>query len=219
MIKNKSWFTLIEILISMTIIIILWVYSFSWLHKSFLNKIPENEFSLFLDKLSTLDENIWKLHNDYTLDIIQKPFYIYTINSLWKDNTQSISFDETSFSWTVTTTASGTYSFFVYKDNVHITSSTWETLDFYFVDPGSYQVQTMIWWEFLNPLFVEYFSQIDKENLISFDQSDIGTWITLQNLFWQNRKIYWLDWTTISDKVGLWFRTDQGKFFTWYLQP
>ena len=203
--KNMKAFTLIELLIVISIITII---SASWVFY-FLDFVYEQEIGQKLtiveDNLSDLDKNI-KNYNifDYELHLNTSTgsrWYITYINNFDLPYNQVINFDSRTWSGKISTnwTALETWNIKSYQDEkllINTSTGADELLNFDYNKEQYYKIVSTFTWIVLNEIDINYFSEdnLYPENnklleLISINSNEDKSWtnyssIVISNLWW-----------------------------------
>lgn len=114
--KSQYGFTLSELIVVISIISIIsiiWVFSFisNGQKQDFIRQLSTIE-----NTLSFLDTSVWKNITDYSLSFYTGAYYSLSVNELYKDAIQKLSFSWNQITLSNTTTQTGIYQIFVYKD-------------------------------------------------------------------------------------------------------
>lgn len=203
--KNKFWFTFVELVVVIAIIWIIWIWGFSSFFSNEQKRTFSQELSMITQKISDLDNNIWKDISDYKLEFFKdKDFYLISTNSDYKTNLQNINFD--SYTWTIKndSDSSSYYQLNIYKNNKivddFVLAWTW-SLKYNFSDKWDYLIKWILGWKELNNIYIKFFPWEDWTYLKYIENS--LTWVIIKNNFSWNKQIIW-NWNNI-DKIDLLF--------------
>jgi prepilin-type N-terminal cleavage/methylation domain-containing protein len=228
---NKVWFSLVELMVVVTIISIISA-SWSMYFYSFLNnkEIQDKIYSLNRD-IDELDYSIW-LYKILDYEII-----INTTNFLWyyyyTNNYDSIkkqvltSIDFSSWIWVITTNDIFPWlpmSFRIYGNDKMIEKNTLNSIDSYTWTFNKFiynKVSSTIWTGILNDININYFWEENllknDDNflkLVSINTKEDKTWVSLSNLVikntWKWKEVFW-DWTKYNE-VYLFFSKQWNKW-------
>lgn len=231
---NNKWFTLVELLVVITIISIItstWV----WYFGGFLDKQQLNsELLTFSDKIRELDYKVKRreifdyklnlsLHNSWSL------LYTYYENIYDTEFKQELKIDNFSWSWELT---SNWWGLDIWQSNLYISDKlfreeffTWTWKDLFMYDSyAKYYIGWYLSWEVINDITVNYFSETNldrvKEDYLILakiteyeNQSGASyTWISIENI---NNKKYVKDhnWVIINTDIYLFFERNSSDNF------
>ena len=208
--KNKDWFTLIELLIVVTIIAIMWVFSFL----SFGNFFDKYEYSSYQKRIDNyLDIEDFNIKNNanssYEITFSSgSTGYIVSKNFFKATNLVSLNnFDFSTLSWSFSTSA----IWDIYYNNDYW---NWNVVTSYF--SGSSQIslrQDYNWSSKINMLFTLNGTNLNNYDIVFFE-SDILRWdsvtsisslsgaslydkVIYRNILWK-KEILW-DWVPIDE--------------------
>ncbi len=191
----KKGFTLVEIMVVITLITLLttvWVFSF-------IHNIQKQQFRselIMLENLTKdLDGQIGKTITDYTISFHTGTLYQVSLNKLYKDVTQNISFSGTLWTLTLSESAQGMYELFLYKDNKYVTKeffgSGWIFV-YDFQEKWNYRIEWYLNAQELNTLEIRFYSSLGYENawedilLTSPHRGEISA-----NISWEKKFLQW----------------------------
>ena len=208
--KNKSWFTLIELLIVVTIIAIMWIFSFL----SFGNFFDKYEYNSYQKRIDNyLDIEDFNIKNNasssYEITFLSGSTG-YTVSKNFFKATNFVSldnFDFSSLSWSFSTSA----VWDIYYNNDYW---NWNVVTSYF--SGSSQIslkQDYNWSSKINMLFTLNGTNLNNYDIVFFE-SDILRWdivtsisslswaslynkVIYRNILWK-KEILW-DWVPLDE--------------------
>ena len=219
---TKKAFTLIELLIVVTIIALLtssWVIYFFRQVSSL--KIA-SEIEKVIDTVERLDSKVdTKKILDYSIIIKKsdKYWFTYSTNNLWLDNIQELNLNFETWSWTITSN-SGTvlniYSWIKFQKSEIIDSS--RKYNYNFLKNINSKILATYYWNTLNNIYINYYSPdniiINNENKLEliwiYENSDKSWWnyssVEIKNLNWKKSIIP--DWWSWISKIYLFFERE-----------
>lgn len=207
--KNKFWFTLIEIIVSLSILLTISVFAISSFWNNFEKQSLWEELQFFKDNLDELEKWLWTKYTDYEVKIYPWNNYYYTTNKNYLTNFVDIlSIDSNTWSFKINTWSLNSY---IYKDNMFLNAFTWSYS--YSIDISqvwSYKIENYFDNEKINDLFINNYININKQKniaLISINSS--LTWIIIKNSLWQKRVIIDNNWQIISWDINLVFEDEK----------
>lgn len=222
MIKNKYGFTFIEIIIVVSILIMISALSIDSFWKNFEKVSLWNEVNLLNNKISKLDNDILSNITDYKIYLFTWTwwYFYYYENSLYKNINQFISINW--FTWKITTNdiSKNTLDLNIYinwKKNQNTSlSSTW-VFEYNFSNNSDYMINSYIWSNNLNKIYLEYFSKIDKEKLIYLEEIkdellNSYTWIIISNKIWWKRIFQTMTWALINSDLTFKFGSFSNEY-------
>lgn len=210
--KNKYWFTFIEIIVSISILSFVSFFAISWFMRNFENQNLNEELSFFTDILYNLEKNIWKESIDYELYLLTGAFYYYTTN---KNNQEFTKFNN--YTWTIN------IWFTWYLNTINLDKFTifsWvfndKNMDFNFSKPWNYEILTFSWLTKLNILYLNYYSKINKNDLIFLskikdESGNTYSWMVIKNQIWQKRQFLTNTWQIIDSDINLTFENNSSE--------
>ncbi len=208
--KNKFWFTFIEIIVSLSILLTISVFAISSFWNNFEKQSLWEELQFFKDNLDDLESWLWFKYTDYEVKIYLWNNYYYTTNKNYLTNFVNISsINSTTWSIKINTWSLDTY---IYKDNMFLKTLTWS--DSYSIDilqTWNYKIENYFKNNKINDLFINNYININKQKniaLISINNS--LTWIIIKNSLWQKRQILDNNWQIISWDITLMFEDEKG---------
>jgi len=219
--KNKFWFTLIELIVVISIITVLTssgVLSFFGFLES--QKITINIDSIS-EEISLLDKKI-NNHDIYDYELFFSSWslwYYYYVNKFDIPYGHTIEMDFNSWTWVIKTNAISSWwirILKIYKKHKLFIDRITDWMDVFTWSLNETKNYKIIWtlsWELLNEIYVNYYieNNIIKENedfleLIKIDSDSIWTVCTeivkIENIWW-NKKIFC--WNSIVNKIFLHF--------------
>lgn len=210
--KNKFWFTLIEIIVAISILTITSVFVISSFNKNLNKQSLQEELSIFSDFLDDFENNLWKDITDYEINIFTWAFYSYTSNKLSKTKFQKIQ-NINWFTWIINKWISWATSK-IYFNNELVFTHTWAIIYPYnFSKKWNYNIETTYLNDAINSLYLEHFSKIDlnKNILLTQIKDDLNNdieWLIIKNSIWQKRQFFNQYWTDINSDINLYFEDE-----------
>lgn len=210
--KNKFWFTLIEIIIAISILTITSVFVISSFNKNLNKQLLQEEISIFRDFLYDFENKVWKDITDYEINILTWAFYHYTSNKSSKILLQKIQ-NINWFSWIVNKWFSWANSKVYFNDELVFTH-TWTIIYPYnFSKKWNYKIETFHLNNKFNLLYLEYFSKIDLNKNILLTQikdhlNNNIDWLIIKNSIWQKRQFFTQYWEEINWDIDLYFEDE-----------
>ncbi len=214
-IKTMVAFTLIEMLISVSIMLIIWVF-WIWFLQMFFVKYDIQSIAKKIDnKFNNLDSEIkfW-LNDSYELEINSESLW-FILNKHFLKKADSMylnNFDFLNASWTITTSNTSTWTWFTnfYANNkfqtTYIRSWSWDLINFSFSWSKNYlyKISSMIDSKPINEYEIIYYA-IDNLNnedskkvqLVSLSWAQLYDKIKIKNVLWK-KEILWFTGTTFS---------------------
>ncbi len=216
--KNKFWFTFIELVVVISILLLISGYTITSFSKNLDSQSLLSEVNLINIKTSWLDKDIWKEITDYSLYLQTGSFYYYTTNNYYRDILNEISFLwwtwtlKINHTWIETLTNNVKILFknkILSENNLFL---TW-TLQLDVSQIWNYYIKTQNEKWTLNDIFINYFSQINEDrqiNLASIIDEDNNsyTWIVIKNWLGQTKEFYDFSWNKIDKKIILTFENE-----------
>lgn len=210
MIKNKHWFTFVEILISIAILSIISVFAISNFWKNFEKQNLQEELDYFKYNLENLENSLWKETTDYEVYLSLGWEYYYTTNKNYSINNQSI-LQLNSFTWKITTSNQWDIAY-IYKNNMFIQTISWSQIfEIDISQKGNYKIDTFNSWKKINPLYIQRYANIEKiKNIELIDiENNSYTGIIIKNSLWQKRQILSSNNETITQDINLTFEDEK----------
>lgn len=211
--KNNYWFSFVEIIISISLFIIIWIYAINSFGRNFDRQSLNNELNLLNVLINDLDNDIWQNITDYEL-IFKKNLNNYqnSENNLYSN--PKINYN----SWTISTndTINQNLNLKIYFDEKiildEIINSTW-SLDYNFGDFWKYIIVWNIDDKKLNKISINNFSNFDAKKIIFLTEindfnSNTYTWIIIKNNMWWKKEFSDLDWVLINTWIVLKFESN-----------
>jgi len=218
---NKKAFTLIELLIVISIITILTSSGVIYFFRQVSSIKLSSEIEKIVDIVDNLDSEIDnKKVLDYSLYISKNSFWFtWSINNLWLDNRQNINMNFETWTWIMSSnswTILSIYSWIKFQKNYTIDS--WWQYEFNFWNNTDWKILANYSWSTLNNLEIFYYSPdnliINNENkleLVWINSKSDKAWtnynfIIIKNLNW--KKIITSNWNNNFDKIYLFFERE-----------
>ena len=207
--KNKFWFTLIEIIVSLSILLTISVFAISSFWNNFEKQSLWEELQFFKDNLDDLESWLWVKYTDYEVKIYLWNTYYYTTNKNYLTNFVNI-LDINSNTWSIkiNTWSLDTY---IYKDDMFLKTFTWS--DSYNIDiskPWNYKIKNYFENKQINDLFINNYININKQkNIALISINNTLTWISIKNSLWQKRQILDNNWQIVSWDITLVFEDEK----------
>ncbi|MBW7954437.1 type II secretion system protein [Candidatus Gracilibacteria bacterium] len=207
--KNKFGFTLIEIIVSLSILLTISVFAISSFGNNFEKQSLGEELQFFKDNLDELEKGLGTKYTDYEVKIYPGNNYYYTTNKNYLTNFVDIlSIDSNTGSFKINT---GSLNSYIYKDNMFLNAFTGSYS--YSIDisqVGSYKIENYFDNEKINDLFINNYININKQKniaLISINSSLTG--IIIKNSLGQKRVIIDNNGQIISGDINLVFEDEK----------
>jgi len=229
---NKKAFTLIELLLVITIIIIVtasWTfYFFKFLDSKNINS-----------NIEIIKNNLWNIDKkvidyeifDYELVFkIGSFWYIYYLNKFDNINTQSINFDFNTWTWVISTNATATWwirILKIFKKYKLFKEYILDSKDIYtgsFINSEYYKITWNLYWKELNSIHIKYYIENnvfkEKENYLILDSINTKidktgsscSKLIIDNIWWKKTI---LCWNTPVNKAYLFFSQN---WIEWYIE-
>ncbi len=224
---KKKAFTLIELLIVITIIVLVTSWGVMYFFKQIASMKLASEIESIVDIIDNLNSEVKsKKILDYSLTIERSKNQrgiTYTTNTLGLNYIQKIDFDSISGSWILSTTQNPTWSY-VFKiyswvkfETEQIIDAT-DTITKSFLNNQEYKISWSLSGSVLNNLYIKYYSADniikDNENTLDliwiYDNSN-KSWtnysrVDIKNLNWK-KSIKWNIWWELN-KIYLYFERE-----------
>jgi len=207
MLKNKFWFTFVELLVVVAIIAITWIVSIWALTKSFDINIADLQKDEISNFISSFEDRLWKDITDYEIIFTTWSFFQYKLNSKYKTHLlDDISFSWYTWSFNNTTLTWDVIEYIIYNNDKKIDSiidsksGSVLKYDFDFLRWNTL-IKTKIDNTFLNDFWVYFYSWDEKNPLVIKDikkWSSSITWITMSWSVWW-KKTFSHTWELIFD--------------------
>jgi len=215
--KSNFWFTFVEIVLVISILVLTSTFAINEFSKNFEKQSILREINLINIKLSDLDKNVWKSITDYSLYLYTWSFYHYTTNTFYKDILNEISFLwwtgtlKTNYIWS-SSWSNNAKIFFKNKFLKEVSLSFSGSLKMDFSKVWNYFIKSENTTK-LNDIFINYFSQIDENKIIVLtsikdENENSYTWIIIKNGLWFSREILDNNWNKIDTKIILTFENN-----------
>lgn len=212
MIKNKFWFTFIEIIVASTILILVSFFWVSNFYKGLEKKHFEQELHFFADISPSLEKQLGKEIFNYEIHIMTWSFYHFTVNKNPTNSQAFATFD--GFTGVIQSDLTGFQHTILFERN-NIFTWTGNNISFDFSQLGNYEIQSYSGSQKWNTLFLQYYTQIDTNNPIQLiwikdEWSNSYTGITIKHSFWQNKQFFTSTWQIIEENIILTFENQTG---------
>ena len=204
---NKTAFTLIELIIVITIIVIssstgiFYFYDFIWKQEL------KQELFTIKKTIKSLDQKIKDYEIfDYEININTSTWslgYIYYTNTFDTQNQQIIDFNSTSGSGSIYISwfPESLWNIKIFNNDKMVSNQVrkWDKNYIYnFIWNSNYNIKSYLSWEILNDIHISYFNQLNsKENiqLVWINSQNDQNWIEYNNLkisnIWWKKEIFW----------------------------
>lgn len=208
MLKNKFWFTIIELIVAISILSIISFLTINSFNNNFEKQSLKEELNFFTQTLEDLDKSLWKENTDYEVYISTWWIYQYTTNKNYKTVTQSWVFNW--YTWTIKRIPSISYTTEILLNWKNIYETWSNNFTYNFFEKWDYEIISWSWWNMLNNLYVSHYSKINLNNNIVLNQILGGTWntytwIIIKNNNWQKRQFLTNTWQLIDENIKLFF--------------
>ena len=218
---SKRWFTFIELVVVITIIILISSTGVIYFFKQVSSLKIASDIGKIIDIVDNLDSQVdSKKILDYEIFINNNSlWFTWSINNLWLDNYQNLNMDFETWTWTISSnswTILKIYSWIKFQEE-KIIDSSWK-YSYSFLRKYNSKILAYYSWSTLNNIFINYFSPdnliINNENKLELTwintKSD-KTWnnynnIIIQNINWKKSIIP--NWWSWINKVYLFFERE-----------
>lgn len=222
-----KWFTLIELIIVISIIMIVsssWTYYFS---KFIWSQKIKQELEIIKSDFDILDKNI-KNYNifDYKINLNIQTWslaYTYYTNLFDTDNYQLLDLNSITWTWIIFTndTSPNLWNFKIYKKNKLFINELlpWNiSYSWNFYEENIYKINWNLSWIKINDIWIKYFSASNIENnsnnfltLIWINTEKDKSWnsyssITITNI-WNKKELLW-NWEILLNQAYLFFERE-----------
>lgn len=214
--KNKIWFSIIEIIIVVSIMTIIWFFWVSRFNSLLWEQNLELELANFNNFIESLDDSLWKNNTDYSLFLYTwSNFYHYYTNLQYKKWNVNIYINSYTWKLKLNTDLTWNWQNLIYFNNKLIKTdfiaSSW-SIDLNIYNKWKYKVSWNIGDDYFNDVYVDYFSDLDRESNIKLIDiiynTTSHTWIIIKNNLSWKKRYYNILGDEILDEISLKFESN-----------